>query len=343
MSDPGSSLPPIETEEALIDQMTTPSTEVKEAVAGIDGDIMILGIAGKMGVTLGELLVRAGASNVIGVSRFSKPADREYLEARGIRTEKCDLTDDAGLSALPDCRHIFLMAGHKFGATGNESLTWAMNTLLPAKVMQRFPEARVVYVSSGNVYRFSSPADGGATESSPVDPIGEYAQSRLGGERMVEFFSQRNGTPAAIVRLFYATELRYGIILDIGQRIWDGQPIDLAMGYVNQIWQGDANAYLARSFPLCASPAHVINLTGAEILKVRDIAGRLGQLMGKEPIFQGEEAGTALLGDPSALMNEMGMPAVPPKHIIEWVAGWVMNGGPTLGKPTKYEARDGKF
>lgn len=343
MSDPEFTLPPIETEEALIDQMTTPSPEVREAVAAIDGDVMILGIAGKMGVTLGELLVRAGARRVIGVSRFSKPADRDYLESRGIHTEKCDLTDDAGLAALPESRHIFLMAGHKFGATGNEPLTWAMNTLLPAKVMQRFPEARIVYVSSGNVYRFTRPDDGGATESSPTDPIGEYAQSRLGGERMVEFFSQRNGTPVAIVRLFYATELRYGIILDIGQRIWSDEPIDLAMGYVNQIWQGDANAYLARSFPLCESPARVVNLTGQEILRVRDIATRLGALMGKKPKFVGQEAETALLGDPSALVAELGKPSVPPDHIIEWVATWVMNGGPTLGKPTKYEARDGKF
>ena len=160
---------------------------------------------------------------------------------------------------------------------------------------------------------------------------------------MVEFYSQRNNTPVAIIRLFYATELRYGIILDIGQKVWDGVPIDIAMGHVNQIWQGDANAYLARSFPLCESPAAVLNLTGQEVLKVRDIADRLGRLMGKEPRFQGREADSALLGNTSALLSRLGPPSVPPDHIIEWVAGWVMNGGPTLGKPTKYEARDGKF
>ncbi|MCZ6632030.1 MAG: NAD(P)-dependent oxidoreductase [bacterium] len=333
----------IESEEALIDQMTAPSEAVIAAVSELSGGMMILGIAGKMGPTLGELLVKAGARDVIGVSRFSNPADREDLEGRGIRTVKCDLMDEVGLAELPEAPHIFLMAGFKFGATGNESMTWAMNTMMPAKVMERFPRSQIVYVSSGNVYRFASVTGQGASESDPVDPIGEYAQSRLGGERLAQYYSEKNGTPLAIVRLFYATELRYGIILDIAQKVWNRSPIDLAMGSVNQIWQGDANAYLARSFPLCESPGSVINMTGEDVLSVRELAQKLGVLMGMEPIFEGTESETALLGDSRALFERLGKPAVLPDTIVEWVAHWVMKEGRTLGKPTKYESRTGEF
>ncbi len=336
-------LDPIENETALVDRMTQPIPEVQDAVSGIDGEIMILGIAGKMGLTLGELLVRSGASGVIGVSRFSNPADRNYLEARGIRTVRCDLIDDDALRSLPDAGHIILLAGHKFGSTGNEPLTWAMNALLPGKVMQRFPDSRIVYVSSGNVYRFVSPDTGGSVESSPLDPIGEYAQSRLGGERLAAYYAERNGTPLAVIRLFYATELRYGVFLDIAQRVWIGQPIDLSMGYVNQIWQGDANAYLARSFPLCESPARVLNLTGPDLLGVRDVALKFGALMGRTPAFEGEERPTALLGDSRALFDLLGLPRTSSDEMMEWVAAWVIHGGPTLGKPTRYEARNGQF
>ncbi len=343
MTDLGSTNDRIGTEEELVARMTEPTPDVTEAVGKIEGDIMILGIAGKMGLTLGELLVRAGASGVIGVSRFSNPIDRDQLEEKGIKTEKCDLTDDEGLGQLPDAGHIILLAGHKFGSTGNESLTWAMNTLLPAKVMQRFPESRIIYVSSGNVYQFTNPESRGADESSALGPIGEYAQSRLGGERLVEFYAERNNTPVAIIRLFYATELRYGIILDIAQNIWNRKPIDLSMGYVNQIWQGDANAYLARCFPFCESPARVLNLTGTEVLSVREIAEQLGELMGVEPILEGEETATALLGNTNELVSLLGPPKVSTQDIVHWVSGWVRGEGRTLGKPTKYEARDGKF
>jgi len=334
---------PIESEEALIAQMTTPSPEVVEAVSQIDGEMMILGVGGKMGPTLAELLVKAGAQGVIGVDLFPNPAQREYLNAVGVRTIRCDLLDDQALGELPTVSHILLMAGFKFGATGKEPLTWAMNTMLPAKVMQRFPESKIIYISSGNVYRYVEVKKGGATESDPVEPIGEYAQSRLGGERLVQFLSERNGTPVVIVRLFYATELRYGIILDLATKIKNGEPIQLEMGYVNQIWQGDSNAYFARCFPLCASPAEIINLTGAEILSVREMAERLGALMGIAPIFEGQESDTALLGDPTEIMKLFGPPRVPPSTIIEWVAWWVMHGGATLQKPTKYDSRTGKF
>jgi len=210
-------------------------------------------------------------------------------------------------------------------------------------VMHRYPSSRIVYVSSGNVYRYSAVSGNGASEADPVDPIGEYAQSRLGGERLVQHLSQANQTPVAIIRLFYATELRYGIVLDIAQKVAAGQPINIQMGHVNQIWQGDANAFLARSFPFCESPAHILNLTGPNILSVRHLAHQLGERLGKEPILEGEEADTALLGDSSALYSLAGRPSISTDQIVDWVAWWVANNGATHGKPTKYESRTGKF
>ena len=215
--------------------------------------------------------------------------------------------------------------------------------MLPAKVMQRFPSSRVVYVSSGNVYEFTPVDSQGAAEDAPVAPVGEYAMSRLGGERLAEFYCKEQGTPLAVVRLFYATELRYGIVLDIAQRMLDQTPIDLSMGHVNQIWQGDANAYLAQMFPLCESPARVINMTGADVLSVRELAVELGKKLGVEPVFENVESKTALLGDSRWLFDRLGKPQVPIETIVDWVAHWVRHGGRTLGKPTKYESRTGKF
>ncbi len=334
---------PIETEAQLIDQMTTPTPEVEAGVRALDGDVLILGIAGKMGPTLGELLVRAGASRVIGVSRFSHPASRQDLEDRGIETIKADLLDDQALTDLPEASHVYLMAGHKFGSTGNPSLAWAMNTLLPAKVVSRYRSSKIVYVSSGNVYKFA-PVDGtGSSEADAVGPIGEYAQSRLGGERVAEHEAARLDTSLSIIRLFYATELRYGIILDIGQKVVAQEPIDLAMGYVNQLWQGDANGYLAQCFPFCESPARTLNMTGGEVVSVRSIAEGLGRALFIEPVFTGHEAPTALLGDASEMIGMLGAPRIGIDQIVTWVAGWLASGGKTLGKPTKFESRTGKF
>jgi nucleoside-diphosphate-sugar epimerase len=333
----------IDTEDQLIDQMTTPTRQVEAAVRDLDGDILILGIAGKMGPTLGELLVRAGARRVIGVSRFSNPDSRKDLEDRGIETIKADLLDEQSLADLPDAPFVYQMAGHKFGSTGNEALTWAMNTLLPANVVSRYRDSKIVYVSSGNVYKFASTDSSGATETDPVEPIGEYAQSRLGGERVAAHQASRFNTGLAIIRLFYATELRYGIVLDIGQKVLAREPIDLTMGYVNQLWQGDANGYLAQSFPLCESPARTINMTGRDVVPVRSIAEALGKALSVEPIFTGESAPTALLGDAAPMLGLLGEPHVGIDQIIAWVAGWLAVGGETLGKPTKFESRTGKF
>lgn len=326
----------------LIDNMTTPFPALKQELSDLGGEVMILGVAGKMGPTLAELIIRAGGK-VVGVDLFPDTAAKLYLEKIGVKTIQCDLFDDPKVKALPQISNIILMAGTKFGSSANEPFTWAMNTYLPGKVMERFRESNIVYLSSGNVYQFTDAKGSGSTEKDALEPIGEYAMSRLGGERLVQFVSQKNQTPTCIVRLFYATELRYGIIHDLASKIKNKIPIDLGMGYFNQIWQGDANVFIVRCLALCAVPAKTINLTGSEVLSVRRVGQRLGELMGIEPHFQGKESPTALLGDASEIFKHFGRPLISIDQIIEWAAWWVMNQGDSLGKPTKFEKRDGKF
>ncbi|MDZ7336539.1 MAG: NAD(P)-dependent oxidoreductase [candidate division KSB1 bacterium] len=332
----------IETSKDLIEIMTQPSVETERIVSAVTEPMIILGVGGKMGPTLAEKIIRAGGK-VIGVDIFPDERIQKYLDQIGVQTIKCDLFDDQQVVNLPRSKHVFLMVGTKFGATGNEPFTWAMNAYLPAKLMERFSDAQVVYVSSGNVYKFSSVKSKGAKETDELDPIGEYAMSRLGAERIVTYISNRNSTPTCIVRLFYATELRYGIIHDLATKIRDGVPIELSMGYFNQIWQGDACDYLIRCLELCSVPATIINLTGPEVLSVRKVAEQLGQCMGIAPKFVGVESDTALLGDASELLNRFGMPLISADQIVDWVAHWVMHGGESLGKPTKFEKRNGKF
>ena len=260
-----------------------------------------------------------------------------------METISADLLDEDALAALPEAPSVFLLVGYKFGATGNEGATWATNAWLPGQVVRRYSGSRIVYLSSGNVYAFAPASGEGSGEEGELGPVGEYAWSRLGGERVAAFWSQRQGTPLVIARLFYATELRYGIIHDIAWKVWRREPIDLRMGRVNQIWQGDANAYLARLFPLCSSPPAVINITGPQVLPVRRIAFDLGRELGVQPLFAGAEEESALLGDASELVARLGPPAVSPQRIIRWMARWVRAGGRSLGKPTGYESRQGRF
>ncbi len=335
------------TDEQLIECMTAPSDAVRDAVARYRGDVVILGVGGKMGPTLAELLVRAGGTEggrrVIGVARFSDLKARAHLDDIGVTTIQADLLDDGVLHDLPEAPHLFLLAGFKFGSSGNPSMTWAMNSLLPARVVERYRDAQISYVSSGNVYAFTAVTARGATERGATEPVGEYAQSRLGGERLADYAARSTGAQLCTLRLFYATELRYGIIHDIAWRVWTGEPIDVTMGYVNQIWQGDANAYLARSFPLCTDPPTTLNMTGEGVLSVRAIADRIGAAVGREPVFVGHEADTALLGDTTALVERLGSPETPMDDVIDWMARWVTIGGTSHGKPTKYESRTGDF
>jgi len=338
----------ISSEQQLEDLLAEPSQADTKAMAEMLGDLVILGVGGKMGPSLAKRAKRACErakfpKRIIGVARFSDPAVQQDLEAAGVETVSVDLLAPGALAALPDAANLLFMAARKFGSTGAEHLTWAMNTLLPALVADRYAASRIVAFSSGNVYPLLPVAQGGATEDMTPGPIGEYAQSVLGRERIFQFFSERNRTPVTLLRLNYAIDLRYGVLLDIGQKVFERQPIDVTMGHVNVIWQGDANSIALRSFVLAQSPPAILNVTGPETVPVRWIARRFGERFGIEPAFEGTEAGTALLSNAAQCHRLFGYPSVTIEQMIEWVADWIGMGGATLAKPTHFERRDGRF
>ncbi len=338
----------LKTEAELEERLSRPSEADKAFMRELEGDLLILGVAGKMGPSLARRARRAAdeagvRKRIIGVARFSNARVREELEAAGIETITADMLEDDQLRALPDVPNVIYMAARKFGTTGHEYLTWALNTYLPARVAERYRAARIVAFSSGNVYPLAPVAHGGPSEASPVGPVGEYAQSVLGRERMFEYFSARYGTPVVLLRLNYAIDLRYGVLLDVGQKVYARRPVSVAMGAANVIWQGDANSVCLRSFPLCASPPAVLNLTGPETVSIRAVALRFGQRFGVEPVLEGAEAPTALLSDASRCQRLFGYPEVSLDQMIEWVAAWIEAGGVMWSKPTHFEVRDGKF
>ncbi|MEK7409129.1 MAG: NAD-dependent epimerase/dehydratase family protein [Acidobacteriota bacterium] len=338
----------MKTEAELEERLSRPSEADKAFMRELEGDLLILGVAGKMGPSLARRARRAAdeagvRKRIIGVARFSNARVREELEAAGIETITADMLEDDQLRALPDVPNVIYMAARKFGTTGHEYLTWALNTYLPARVAERYRAARIVAFSSGNVYPLAPVAHGGPSEASPVGPVGEYAQSVLGRERMFEYFSARYGTPVVLLRLNYAIDLRYGVLLDVGQKVYARRPVSVAMGAANVIWQGDANSVCLRSFPLCASPPAVLNLTGPETVSIRAVALRFGQRFGVEPVLEGAEAPTALLSDASRCQRLFGYPEVSLDQMIEWVAAWIEAGGVMWSKPTHFEVRDGKF
>jgi nucleoside-diphosphate-sugar epimerase len=334
----------IASEQQLEDVLSQPSQADIDALAALEGDLMILGIAGKMGPSLAHRARRAApGKRIVGVARFSDPTVRQQIESWGIETIPADLLDSGALSRLPDAPNIIYMAARKFGSTGNESLTWVMNTYLPGLVAERFRDSRIVAFSSGNIYPLSPVAHGGSTESSPLNPVGEYAQSVLGRERMFDHFSKCHGTPMVLLRLNYAVDLRYGVLLDIGRKVFERRPVNLTMGHANVIWQGDANSVCLRSFALCQSPPAILNLTGPETLSVRWAARRFGEHFGIEPILEGSESETALLNNAARCHKLFGYPAVSVEQVIEWTAAWIGMGASTWNKPTHFETRDGKF
>jgi hypothetical protein len=338
----------ISTVAELEDRLSFPSDADVRAVSALEGDILILGAGGKMGPSLAKLVRRAinqaGVNKrVMAVSRFSEGQVRSDLEQGGVETIACDLLSPGALSSLPEVQNVIFMAARKFGTSGFEYLTWAMNTFLPGMVAERFRNCRVVAFSTGNVYGLEPISSGGATENTPVAPIGEYAQSALGRERMFEYGSAQWGTPVTLLRLNYAVELRYGVLVDIALAVFDQRPVDLRTGYVNVIWQGDANSACLRSFALSESPPRILNLTGPETISVRQIAEEFGRHFRVQPIFSGEESGAALLSNASKAHSLLGAPRVRPQEMIEWIAHWVRNGGVRLNKPTHFEAQDGKF
>ena len=338
----------IKTESQLESYLSKPTDEVTAALATLKGDVLILGVGGKMGPTLAKQAKRAIdaagiTKRVIGVSRFSTPGVQENLQAAGIETIAADLLSENSLQNLPNIENVILMAGRKFGSIGNQSLTWAMNGYMPGRVADKFRNSRLVIFSTGNVYPLTPVSYGGATENSPVAPIGEYAQSCLSRERICTYFSSQFGTPMAILRLNYAIDLRYGILLDIAEKVYAEELISLEMGNVNVIWQGDANAIALRAFAHCQSPPLILNVTGPETVSVRYLASCFGTLFNKSPRFEGEESETVLLSNASRCHQLFGYPYVSLGQMIEWVAEWVRRGGTTLHKPTHFEVRDGKF
>jgi len=340
---------PPSTELELTERLTAPTPESLEAARALGGDVLILGAGGKIGPTLALLihrsLLQAGAPHrVICVSRFSDPSIAMLLGRAGVRAVAADLMNPKDLERLPDAPNVFYLAGMKFGTTQAPFRTWAANVLLPFKVAERFRGSRIVALSTGNVYPPVPPESGGATEETPPDPIGEYAQSCLGRERVLEYVSNVHGTRVLIVRLNYACDLRYGVPVDIALKVREGQPVDLTMGYFNVIWQGDLNTVLFRSLDLCTSPPTILNVTGPETISVRHAATVLAHHMScPVPAFQGTEAATALLSNASRCWKLFGQPSVDAETLLRWTAHWVSIGGPLLNRPTHFETRNGRF
>jgi hypothetical protein len=345
-SDPAAALPARFADvDQLDDFLSRPSAALVADMARIDGDIIILGVGGKMGPTLARLARNAApAKRIIGVARFSEPDLRERLESWGIETITADLLDRAQVEALPKARNVIFMAGRKFGASSNQALTWAMNVHSPAIVAEAFRESRIVAFSTGNIYPLIDVTRQGALETTPPGPRGEYAQSCLGRERMFEYFSDVHGTPGRLFRLNYAIDLRYGVLFDLASRVKAGTAIDLSlMGHVNVIWQGDANAQALRSLLHCTAPTSPLNISGPETLSVRWLVQELAARLGVEPNIVGDEAPSAWLTNTAEAARLFGYPSVPVSIMLDWVADWVARDGLSFNKPTKYEVRDGGF
>ncbi|WP_349408608.1 NAD(P)-dependent oxidoreductase [Pseudalkalibacillus sp. SCS-8] len=338
----------MQTLEELEHVMCSPTQELIDDLDSLDGDIMILGVGGKMGPTLAKLAKRAvdkgtKAKTIYGVSRFSSPELQEELEAAGIKTIAADLLNEEDLDDLPEMKNIIYMAGTKFGTSGNESFTWAMNTYLPGRVAERFKNSRIVVFSTGNVYPFSTITQKCVDEKTPADPLGEYAQSCLGRERITTHFSKQNNTPVLFFRLNYAIDMRYGILHEIANQVKSGRPIDLSMGHVNVIWQGDANTYALRSLRHCTNPPNILNVTGPETVSIRWLAEMFGEAFGVEPVFNNEERPTALLSNASKAHQLFGYPKVTLMQMINWTVEWINADGATLNKPTHFQERKGAF
>ena len=338
----------IQTETQLESYLSEPTDEVISAIASLEGDILILGVGGKMGPSLAKQAKRAIDSaginkKVIGVSRFSTPGIQLSLIDAGIETIIADLLREDNLKDLPDIQNVIFMAGRKFGSTDNKGLTWAMNTYLPGRIAEKFRDSRLVIFSTGNVYPLTQITHGGATESTEVDPIGEYAQSCLGRERIFEHFSAQFGMPMTILRLNYAIDLRYGILLDIAKKVYTEKPISLEMGHVNVIWQRDANAVALQSLTHSQTPPLILNVTGPETISIRHLALQFGDIFNKTVQLEGEKSETALLSNAGLCHRLFGYPRVTLGQMIEWVAEWVQIDGKTYEKPTHFEVRDGRF
>lgn len=338
----------IKDEKQLHDVLTQPSQELVEFVRTLNGPLLILGAGGKMGPTLAVRVRRAAEAAgvplaIIAVSRFTNPLQRTWLEERGITTAGADLFCREAIDGLPDAENVIYLVGTKFGTSKNPSLTWAANTLIPSYVAERYKQSRLVALSTGNVYPLVPVDGGGSVETDALTPLGEYANAAVARERIFEYWSRRNNTPLALIRLNYAIDLRYGVLTDLARKIANNEPVDLTTGFLNCVWQGDANDMIVRSLGLTESPPRVLNLTGPEALSVRSLAEALGKRMNKQVHFTGREAETALLNNSSLSHRLLGAPPISIETMLSWTANWISQGGRLLDKPTGFEVRDGKF
>lgn len=338
-------LPDTLRDEAELDEvLSRPSPALVAFASGLEGDVLVLGAGGKIGPTLVRMARRAlaeagAAGEVVAVARRPLPD----LAAEGVRTLECDLLDPDAVARLPRTPNVVFMAGRKFGSTGDEPATWAANVLVPYHVARTFTAARVAVFSTGCVYPLMPVASGGATEATPPDPVGEYGMSCLGRERVFDYASAAWGERVVHLRLNYAVEPRYGVLVDVAQRVLAGEPVDLSSAHANVLWQGDACDWALRSLGLAASPPAVLNLTGPETLAIREVAETFGRLLDVPVQFTGEDTGRAYLSDASRAIERFGRPRVPAETVIRWTADWLRRGGRTLGKPTHFEVQDGRF
>lgn len=328
--------------------LAEPSARTIQALASCPGDLLVLGAGGKMGPTLARMARRAldavrPKARVIAVSRFSQSGAEHRLRAASVETISCDLTDRAAVDTLPDAPNVIFMAGQKFGTSDAPGATWMMNAVVPSIVAERYRKSRIVAFSTGNVYPFVPVDSGGSVEDDELAPVGEYAASCLARERILTYHSNRSLTPMAIVRLNYAVELRYGVLVDIARRVWDREPVNVRMGYVNVIWQGDACARAIECLPHTSSPPLILNVTGAQTLSTRSIAEYFGNVLGRPAVIEGTEDEDALLSNAGRMVELMGEPAVTTGQMMVWIADWIQRGRPLLDKPTHFEERGGKF
>lgn len=334
--------------QTTIKELLQPSETLVADMTTLKGDILILGVGGKIGPSLALLakqaIDRSGVPRkVIGVSRFSESGLKEQLEKEGIETHAADLMNETELESLPDAENILYLAGTKFGTMGKEDFTWAMNTYLPGRVAEKYKNSRIVVYSTGNVYPFSPVITGGTDEKIPPAPVGEYGQSCLGRERIFQHFAEKYHTPLLIYRLNYANDLRYGVLLEIAKAVKEQRSIDLNTGHVNVIWQGDSNEITLRSLHHCAKPAKILNVTGPETASVRWLAEQFGDIFGQMPVFTGEEQPSALLSNAAESFRIFGYPKVSLKQLIGLTAEWLLQDGATIYKPTHFQERKGQF
>jgi nucleoside-diphosphate-sugar epimerase len=329
----------------LDDVMTTPSSELIDDLQRIDGDLIILGVGGKMGPTLARMAKRAAPNKrVIGVARFSDVGLRDRLNSHGIECIRCDLLDREAIDRLPRVKNVVFMAGYKFGAADNPGIMWTMNAGLPYLVADVFRDSRIVAFSTACVYPFVDVRGCGANEATVTQPpSGDYAASCVARERMFQFGSERFGSPGRLLRLSYAIDLRYGVLHDVATSVYRNQPVDVTMGYANVIWQGDATEQALRLLARCTTPTSPINISGPKKVSIRWLASQFGERLGKSPQIVGDEAETAWLVDTTAVHQLLGDPRVPIDTMIDWVGDWVARGQPSHGKRTHFETRDGKY